>query len=165
MSRRKRRSVNATGRNDGEGQYAILSYALLQSHAWRNLSGAAVKVWLEVRARYNGSNNGKLTLSGDEAARILHIGKATVMRALTELQAKGFLVMKERGRWYGRQATTWRVTEKPCDGHPATNDWKRWRPPEKQSLGSNTDRKNTPMGPLENRSPPHRSAAEPVRAF
>ncbi len=165
MARRKRRRVNASGRNEGEGQYAPLPYSVLQSPVWRSLSGPAVKVWLEIRARYNGSNNGKLTLSGDEGARLLHLGKATVMRALTELQAKGFLVMKERGRWYGRQATTWRITEKACDGHPATNDWKHWRAPEKQSLGSIADRKTSATVAPQNRSPSHRSATEPIAAL
>jgi hypothetical protein len=126
MAKRSRRT-NATGRNEGEA-YAPLSYPLLQSPAWRSLSGAAVKVWLELRTRFNGGNNGKLTLSRDEAAACLGIGKATVGRALVELEAKGFVVLKRRGNWYGRLASEWAVTDKGIDGAPPTNAWRQWQP-------------------------------------
>lgn len=124
MARRR----NKKGRNEGEGQYAVFSYPMLQSPAWRSLSGPAVKVFLELRSRYNGSNNGRLTLSLDEAKRLLGIGKTTAKRALDELAVKGFIVETKHGAWYGRQATEWRVTDKPCDGSPATRDWQQWRP-------------------------------------
>ena len=51
----------------GERQYVPMPHALLKSDAWRSLSGAAVKVFLELHTRYNGSNNGKVRLSMNEA--------------------------------------------------------------------------------------------------
>ena len=39
-----------------EGQYLPLPYAQLESAAWRSLSGAAVRLWLELHTRYNGGN-------------------------------------------------------------------------------------------------------------
>jgi DNA-binding MarR family transcriptional regulator len=98
-------------------QYVYLSYPMLHSLAWRSLSGAAVKVWLELRTRFNGGNNGRLRLSLDEAARILQLGKATVMRALKELEAKGFVKLTRRGQWYGHRASEWAVTDKGIDGN------------------------------------------------
>ena len=125
MSRKPRRGrVNAKGRNEGE-QYIPLPYPMVRSPAWRSLSGAAVKVWVELRSRFNGRNNGDLSLSMDEAARLLGIGKATVQRALAELEAKGFLRMTKRGHWYGRLATTWAVTDRSHQGHPPTRDWRK----------------------------------------
>lgn len=47
----------------------------------RQLSGPALKVLVELRCRYNGSNNGKVTLSLDEAARLLGLSKTTAKRA------------------------------------------------------------------------------------
>ncbi len=88
-------------------------------------------MWLELRTRYNGGNNGRLTLSMDEAARILGIGKATAQRAFKELQERGFLRLVKQGQWYGRQATEWQTTDRNCDGYSATNDWKDWQPPKK----------------------------------
>jgi hypothetical protein len=158
------RKVNATGRSIGEGQYASVAYSFLQSAAWRSLSGPAVKVWLELRTRYNGGNNGKLALSLDAAARVLRLGKATIARALAELEEKGFIVRTKRGKWYGREASLYRTTDKSAGGSPPTNDWKHWQPPEKQSLGSETDPLAAATGPLQNRRSKIWSATEPVRA-
>jgi DNA-binding MarR family transcriptional regulator len=85
------------GKRSEEGQYVPLSYAQIKSPAWRSLSGAAVKVWLELHTRYNGGNNGKLHLSMKEAAEILGLGRATVKRAFDELVAKGFLALEIPG--------------------------------------------------------------------
>ena len=87
--------------------------------AWRSLSGPAVKVWIELRSRYNGNNNGDLSLSWDEGARLLGLGKATVGRAFQDLEARGFIVMTKRGQWYGRMATTWAVREGQPTDHPS----------------------------------------------
>ncbi len=130
---RKRRlglRVNATGRSEERRQFAALTYELLQSPAWRSLSGPAVKIFLELRSRFNGGNNGKLTLSLDEAARILFLGKATVLRGLNELKNHGLIVCTRRGHWYGRMASTWAVTDREVDGAPPANTWRRWRPPD-----------------------------------
>jgi biotin operon repressor len=164
MSRYRRRKANATGRNDQPDQYVNIGYLFLRSEAWRSLSGPAAKLWLEIRSRFNGGNNGKIALSLDEAARLLHLGKATVQRAFQELEAKGFIVMIRKGQWYGRLATLWRITDKPCAGNPATNDWKQWRPTQKIEIGSNTDPWATATGPPQNRSAKIWTATEPVRA-
>ncbi len=69
-------------RGNGEGQYVPLPYGFLKSTAWRSLSGPAVKVWFELHTRFNGGNNGSLTLSLNEAAQALGIGKGTAMRGI-----------------------------------------------------------------------------------
>src|SRR5262252_736461 len=116
-----------TRRGECEDQFFALSYAMARSPAFRSLSGAAVKVFLEVRTRFHGANNGELTLSLDEAARLLGIGKGTAQRAFAELVEKGFLRMMRKGQWAGRRATAWRTTDKSCAREPPTNDWKAWR--------------------------------------
>ncbi len=130
-SGRKGKRPNATGRNETV-QYFSVSYAMAQSPAWRSLSGAALKVWVELRCRFNGRNNGQLSLSWDEAARLLGLGKGTVGRAFAELEAKGFIKMTKRGQWYGRRATTWAVTDKSYQGHLAAHAWKHWKSPAKK---------------------------------
>ena len=128
--RRRRRRHDPTGRGDSKGQYIGLGYPTIRSPAWRSLSGAAIKVWCELRSRYHGGNNGRLSLSLDEGARLLHLSKSTVRRALGELESRGFIVLTRKGRWYGRKASEWRVTDRRCDtdGTFPTYDWKRWRP-------------------------------------
>jgi biotin operon repressor len=130
-SRRPTKAQGKAGMEAGE-QYAPLSYRLLQSPAWRSLSGPAAKVFLEIRSRFNGGNNGKLSLSLDQGASLLGLSKTTVRRAFQELEAKGFLRLVKRGHWYGRLASTWEITDKGRDGRPPGNDWKHWKPPKAQ---------------------------------
>ena len=154
------------GKRPSEGQYVPLPYAVLKSAAWRSLSGAAVKVFLELHTRFNGGNNGKVRLFMNEAAEALGIGKATAQRAFAELQDKGFIVLTIPGTWYHRRAHEWRLTSKPMQTAkgrtPATNDWKNWS--EKTEHGSDTDPSANRMVPPQNPKPVCGSATEPVRA-
>lgn len=140
-------------KRNSEGQYLPLPYAQLKSPAWRSLSGAAVRVWLELHTRFNGSNNGSVRLSYAEAAEALGIGKATAQRAFQQLQDRGFLVLAREGNWYHRQAHEWRLTTKPMrtpKGHSApTNDWREWQP-EKTNGGSNMEPSTSRVVPFKN---------------
>ncbi|NKB49056.1 MAG: helix-turn-helix domain-containing protein [Alphaproteobacteria bacterium] len=122
----RKRRTNAAGRRETE-QYLPIPYLMARSEAWRSLSGPAIKVFIEIRCRYNGQNNGELSLSLDEAARLLGIGKATAQRAFVDLEKKGFIKKIKQGQWYGRLATEWAVTDRPHKGHLATRDWKDWK--------------------------------------
>ena len=129
-------------RKKGSGtQFVAIFYPMAKSDAWRSLSGQAVKVFIELHSRYNGGNNGDLSLSLDEAARMLRIGKGTAQRAFRELEEKGFIVVNKRGTWYGRRATTYRVTCKPHGPSNPTNEWKYWSRPISADRRT-TDQKN-----------------------
>ena len=147
-------------------QYVPVPYAQIKSPAWRSVSGAAVKLWLELHTRYNGGNNGRLTLSIAEAATLLGMGKATVQRAYKELVEHGFLVLEKEGNWYGRQAHEWQLTTKPMQRVrgkiSATNDWRDYRP-KKTKRGSKMEPSRSRMVPFENPSPVNGSKSEPVR--
>ncbi len=129
---------DARGRSKNpEGAFFALPYSVVRHPVFRSLSGAALKVFIELRCRYTvrgdgrTENNGELRLPLDEAARILGMGKATVARAFEELEAKGFIVKTEQGQWYGRKATQYRVTDRPYKGAPPTKDWQRLSVPQK----------------------------------
>lgn len=151
-------------RRDAEGQYVTLPYAQLKSEAWRSLSGAAVKVWLELHTRFNGGNNGNVRLSMNEAVKALGISKGTAQRAFVELEEKGFIVLHKPGNWYNRRAHEWRLTTKRMQSakgvEVATNEWRSWRaktksgPPEYPSPAR--------VGPSGNPSPVSGSTKEPV---
>ncbi|MEO9517825.1 MAG: helix-turn-helix domain-containing protein [Paracoccaceae bacterium] len=104
------RNSRNNGKRSEDGQYTNLTYAMLKSPAWRSLSGAAVKVLLELHTRFNGGNNGNVRLSLAEAAKSLGLGKATVKRALTDLQDRGFIILTVPGNWYHRRAQEWQLT-------------------------------------------------------
>ncbi|MEP2757501.1 MAG: hypothetical protein ABJP66_00285 [Hyphomicrobiales bacterium] len=118
-----------------------LPYSMTQHPVWRSLSSSAVKVFIEMRSRFNGSNNGKIRLSLEDGAKALGIGKETVRRAQIELEQKGFIVKTRAGYFYGRQAAEWRLTDCRCEGHPATRNWQSKQPEkstEKTKHGSET---------------------------
>ncbi len=159
--------MSHNGKRSAEGQYVPLPYGLLKSAAWRSLSGAAVKLFLELHTRFHGSNNGQVRLSLNEAVEALGLGKATIQRAYVELEAKGFVVLQTAGDWYHRRAHEWRLTTKPTEtpkgNLPATNEWRMWKP--KTERGSDTDPSPRPMGPPQNPRPRSGSATEPVRGI
>lgn len=124
----KGRKVDATGRSKGEEQYVPIPYSMARSDAFRTLSGPALKVWVEIRSRYNGYNNGQLSLSYQEAADLLHLSKSTVRRAFEELEDRGFIKRRVPGHWYGRRAAEYIMTDRKHAGELPTRDWLNWRP-------------------------------------
>lgn len=130
MKPRKFRKVGPDGKHAGGDPYFIAPHSMIQSKAFRALSPYAVKVWMEIRCRYNGGNNGEIKLSLDEAADLLGIAKSTCQRAFVDLVEKGFLIKMTQGRWYGRAAAQWQITDKPMKGeHVASHLWRKWQPP------------------------------------
>lgn len=157
--------MGKSNKRKGEGPYTVLPYTMLKSPAWRSLSGAAVRVFFELHTRFNGSNNGKLTLSYAEAAEALGIGKATVQRAFHELIKKGFVVLEREGNWYHRRAHEWRLTTKPVQKAKgrisATQDWLQYRP--KTERGSEVKQQGGSVVPFENAKGRGGSILKPVR--
>lgn len=133
----KHRRTMANGRSVPE-QFMQLPYSMVQSDAWRSLSGPALKILIELYSRFNGKNNGLLSLSYADAAKKLALGHATIGRAFDELQVKGFVRLIKRGHWYGRKAAEWAITNKGFQGFNPTNDWKHWRT-EKTKAGSQAE--------------------------
>ena len=133
MSKR-RNSTDRTGRSKKEGRHVRLYHWMMQTAAWKSLSGNQRALYLEMAARYNGSNNGRIHFSTREAAQALHIGKATAARALTVLVERGFIVAMIRGGFNVKdkqaQATEWRLTEFNCDVTFAvpSKEFARWSP-------------------------------------
>jgi hypothetical protein len=126
--RGKGRGIDAKGHSKHDERFVPVPYSMAKSDAWRSLSGAAVKVYVELRRRFIGHNNGHIAMGIGEAARLLRLGKATVARALDELERKGFIVKVRPGQWFGRRATEWAVTDRSLNGHYPTNAWRQWKP-------------------------------------
>ena len=114
------------------GKFIALPHSMIVSSAFRSLSGASLKVYIELFDRHNGSNNGSLHLSFGAAAKLLHISKSTISRAFHELSVKGFIKCTSRGSWYEKRAATWALTHKvnnlPNSPLLPTNEWHTWRP-------------------------------------
>ena len=126
--RRAIRSPTPKGRSNSGARFLQLHHWLLKSTAYRRSSLAARGLLIEVMARYNGQNNGEISMSVREAAEKLNVGKDRASRAFHELQELGFLRIVERGSFNRkvRHASTWHLTMFESNGEPATKNFMRW---------------------------------------
>lgn len=122
------RKHNHKGRNRNGNRFLSLEHWMMETEAWRSLSPATRCVYIEIAARYNGSNNGQIPLSVREAAALCNIARDTAMRALTELQHKGLIREIKAGSFNlkVRHATEWALTAHPLNGELPTKDFVRW---------------------------------------
>jgi len=127
------RKARKQGRVEGVEQFIKLKYFVLKHPAWLTLRPAAVKVYLDLHALFNGYNNGKIHYSLNYGAKRLGMSKHTVQAALQQLIDHGFIACTKRGYFTGRQASTWRLTTYQMDGHPPSNEWKNFQPIKKRS--------------------------------
>ena len=106
------------------------------SPAYRSLSPPARCLLHELKALYNGRNNGGLFMSVREAARRVGIGKTLAAKCFRELIDRGFIKIARQGAFNVKaasrrgDATAWLLTEYPpgdSDG-AGSRDFMRWRP-------------------------------------
>ncbi len=134
------RGVNRKGRSKKRGKVVALGDGMLTSEAWRSLSGSAMRYYVELRRQFNGTNNGAIHLSLEQAHKRLGMAKDTALRAQKELADKGFIRMTAKGGFHQRLAKTWALTDEPAPLTPPTFDYKNWRSKNKTSVGK-LDRK------------------------
>lgn len=115
-------------KNRGQPFLRVIN-AIYDHPAWKELSADARCILLELIRRYNGRNNGFITLSCREAAAIFHGGKGTAQTRLSELQAHGLVKIVNKGVYQNRHATTWLLTFETDDrnSHRPTHDWKSYK--------------------------------------
>jgi DNA-binding transcriptional regulator YhcF (GntR family) len=128
-----KRRVDKTGRTIRQDDHHIRLYGwFLKSAAWRSLTCAERCVYLEIEARYYGSNNGAIALSVRAAASACHISPPTAAKAFKTLEARGFITCTTPGGFSRKtpHANEWRLTRAKCDvtGEAATTAFMRWKP-------------------------------------
>jgi hypothetical protein len=137
--RRRRRGgrTDNTGRSTGPARFLKLDHWLLKTTAWRSLGPACRALYVELAQRYNGSNNGEISMSVREAAGLIHVAKDTATKSFHELEEKGFIKRAVCGsfNWKLKQATTWILTAYDLGESLATKEFARWLP--KPKLGPN----------------------------
>lgn len=129
------RASKKKGRKLGESFIRVFRDTM-KTPAWKSLSSHARSVFLQIRFRYTGFNNGRIGCSIRELVDECGIAKNTVRNALDELQAKGFLVETQAGSFHRKtgqsRASEWRLTDLECDmtDRKATRDYLKYKPPE-----------------------------------
>ena len=128
--------ANRKGRNDG-AKHVRMYWWLLDCPAYRHLSCYGRALLIEFIYRHNGENNGRVLLSVREAANRLGVAFNTALKALAELQDKGFIRLVKAGSFNlkRRHATEWTLTMFAVGDIKPTKDFMNWEPPEKTEHG------------------------------
>lgn len=93
-----RKKANRTGRSERPDHYTTMVRGLMDEPAWRALSTTAQALYPWLRLEWKGpqaNNNGQIRLSVRQAAERLGVTPNTATAAFHDLQAKGFVVVKE----------------------------------------------------------------------
>lgn len=125
----KGRGQNGKGRSKRDEHHVRLYDHLLDSDAWQSLKPAEIALYIALAKRYFGKNNGKISMSVRQAARIVHIHRDTAMKAFTTLEDRGFIkaIIKGSFDYKMPHATTWLLTEYEYQGRAPTKDYLRWK--------------------------------------
>ena len=109
-------------------RFAMLSYPLLDSDAWKSLTPHARSVFTALLRQYNGGNNGNLSYTKKTAKRQgLSTSGTTMRKAMDELWKKGFIKLTRQGSFGSTQTcnlwavTTWPIDDFPAEGIKATS--------------------------------------------
>ena len=119
-------------RLSASGQYhkrfVLYDYALLQTIAFKYLSGGAFKLLTVIRMRFNGINNGEISMSVREGSQLINYSKETISKFFKELQDKGFIRVNQRGsfKFKKRHASTWYLTMEEDKQGNKTRCFKHW---------------------------------------
>lgn len=116
----------------GAGRHVQLSEWLQASEAWATLKPGPRALYVELKRRFNGANNGDIFLSHRDAALALNMNRNTATEYFRELAERGFIAMTEApqlGVAGIGKASKWALQEEPTsDGKPALKGFVRWKP-------------------------------------
>lgn len=111
------------------------SFTALPTHLTKSESFLACKpqakvIWFMLMERYNGENNGLISLSVREAASYVGCSPNSAGKHINQLLEVGLVerTMKTGFTCGKRLASTYSLTHLPCKGRPASNLWKKFQP-------------------------------------
>lgn len=131
MGGQTKRGRSKGERTPWEARFVQLINGFRQEPAWLKLGYPARLAYIELKALYDGQNNGRIMASVRWLAEQIGCSKATAERAIIELQDHGFIVRMGRGALGldGRgSGSTWRLTELGFMGDQPTKDYRAWQP-------------------------------------
>ena len=109
MSRPSRRT------RSGHKSFVMLLREMLRSKEWKELSPPAREVYIQLKGKYNGHNNGEIRLYYSELEGIKGISSpSTISNAFSELESKGWIERTEIGGLF-RHFNEYKLTGKYDD--------------------------------------------------
>lgn len=122
----------------GTGRHVQIPEWLQSTEAWRTLKPGPRALYIEIRRRFNGANNGAILMSVREAADLLNVHRNTTPGYFIELERRG-IIRQTREGYLGAEghgiASTWALCEMPqANGRPADLSFREWRETEATSV-------------------------------
>ena len=114
----------------GAGRHVQLPEWLQASEAWATLKPGPRALYVELKRRFTGFNNGRIVLSHRDAAKALNVHRNTVGPWFDQLVERGFIRMRQ-GPHLGPagigQSAEWLLEELPGDDMKApAKSFMRW---------------------------------------
>jgi len=109
-------------------RFVALPYFMMHHPTFRQLSPNAVRLFIELKMIFNGSNNGHIALSCRDAGERCGFTRNTAGKAFKELEYYGFIILRRVGHFGNRHASEYILTCEAWNNQPATNNWKTSRP-------------------------------------
>ncbi|WP_138935917.1 hypothetical protein [Roseovarius arcticus] len=122
----------------GLGRFVQLPEWVQASEAWATLPPGPRALYIELKRRFNGTNNGAIYLSHRDAAAALNVHRNTVGPWFKLLEERGFIYMTQ-GPHLGPsgigRASIWGLAEESTpDGRPARKTFMQFRNPRTKSV-------------------------------
>jgi hypothetical protein len=126
-TKKKLKNLSASGQH--HKRFVLYDYGLLQTEAFKYLTGGAFKLLTVLRMRFNGINNGFISMSVREAATSINVSKETIAKYFNELINKGFVKLKQKGSFgfKKRHASTWILTMEEDQQGNKPRTFKHWK--------------------------------------
>ncbi|MGJ8583877.1 MAG: hypothetical protein ACSHXD_07300 [Marinosulfonomonas sp.] len=128
----------------GAGRHVQLHEWLQATEAWTSLKPGPRALYIELKRRFNGSNNGHIVFSHRDAASALNVNRNTVGPWFEELQDRGFIRMTHAphlGPSGIGKASIWALDELQTDDlKPAPKRFVYWQQKQKPRTKNRTPR-------------------------
>lgn len=128
----------------GAGRHVQLPEWVQASQAWATLKPGSRALYIELKRRFNGANNGRIILSHRDAAKALGVHRNTVGPWFQDLQDRAFIRMTQAphlGPSGVGQTSHWALEELPTDDlKSATKGFMSWQQKQKPRTKNRTRR-------------------------
>jgi CTP-dependent riboflavin kinase len=123
------RGHNAKGRSCRDAKH-VRSYKWeINSQAYQSLHPYARCLLVELKLKYDGENNGRISMSIREAQRRLGVGRKAAMRGFSELRDRRFIELRKQGMFENGMASEWELTEYSVGKQSPSKTFMSWRKP------------------------------------
>ena len=109
---------------------------MIDSAAYKDCSVHAKATLVELVARMNGYNNGKIAVSQRQLTEALRCSPRKIVRCIAELMEHGLIDVHAEGKWKERMAREYRITFVTTKNASATNDYLWWKPVRKSGASA-----------------------------